>query len=114
MEATPSFSEISLRRLGGAPDLRVPCVFGQRLNGYHPFEGLEFELILVNAIQKPVLRGEVGARALRNPEGRGKGRRVVKTSEHTTAWALSAIWRRVPLYLWVGWTIGPVFFIGQS
>ena len=24
--------------------------------------------------QKPVLRGEVGARALRNPEGRGKGR----------------------------------------
>ena len=39
MEAIPSFSVISLRRLGGAPDLRVPCVFGQRLNGYHPFEG---------------------------------------------------------------------------
>jgi hypothetical protein len=39
MEATPPFSVISLRRLGGAPDLRVPCVFGQRLDGYHPFEG---------------------------------------------------------------------------
>jgi hypothetical protein len=31
---------ISHRRPGGSPDLRVPCVFGQRLDGYHPVEGL--------------------------------------------------------------------------
>ena len=35
--------------------------------------------------QRPVLRGRVGARALHNPEGRGKGRRVVHTSEHAAS-----------------------------
>jgi hypothetical protein len=53
MEAAPSFSMICIRRLGGTPDLRVPCVFGQRLNGYHPFEGTivvwYFALALVQA-----------------------------------------------------------------
>ena len=47
---------------------------------------LELELIQSHMTQKPVLRGEVGARALRNPEGRGKGRKVVHTSEHVAAW----------------------------
>jgi hypothetical protein len=50
MEATPPFSVISLRRLGGAPDLRVPCAFGQRLNGYHPFGGH----IVVFYLHRPV------------------------------------------------------------
>jgi hypothetical protein len=39
MEAIPFFSVISLHRLGGAPDLRAACVFGQRLGVYHPFGG---------------------------------------------------------------------------
>ena len=46
----------------------------------------ELELIQPQITQKPMLRGEVGARTLRNPEGRGKGRRVVHTSEHASAW----------------------------
>jgi hypothetical protein len=54
-EATQSFSVISPRQLGGAPDLRAPCVFGQRLNGYHPFEGsiavVYFALALVQALR---------------------------------------------------------------
>jgi hypothetical protein len=47
---------------------------------------LEFGLIRPHLAQKPVLRGEAGARALRGPEGRGKGRRVVHTGEHAAAW----------------------------
>jgi hypothetical protein len=47
---------------------------------------LELELIQAQMTQKPVLRVEVGARALRNPEGRGKGRRAVHTGEHAAAW----------------------------
>ena len=38
MEAIPPLSVISLRRLGGAPDLRVPCVFSQQRDGYNPIE----------------------------------------------------------------------------
>ena len=38
-EATLFSSVSSHRRLSGSPGLRVPCVFGQRLNDYHPFEG---------------------------------------------------------------------------
>ena len=49
------------------------------------FEALELELKLElvqsNMTQKPMLRGEVGACALLNPEGRGKGRKVVYSSE---------------------------------
>ena len=55
MEVIPSFSVISL---GGAPDLRARCVFGQRLrlNGYYPFEGsivvvVYFALALVQALR---------------------------------------------------------------
>ena len=47
---------------------------------------LELELIQSHMTQKPMLRGEVGARALRNPEGRGRGRKVVHTSELVAAW----------------------------
>ena len=47
---------------------------------------LELELIQSHMTQKPMLRGEVGARALRNQEGRGKGRKVVHTSELVAAW----------------------------
>ena len=47
---------------------------------------LELELTQPHMTQKPVLRGEVGARALRSPEGRGKGRKVVHTSEFVAAW----------------------------
>jgi hypothetical protein len=55
-EAFLSFSVISHRRLGGSPDLiRVPCVFGQRLNHYHPSEGFivvfYFTLALVQALR---------------------------------------------------------------
>ena len=46
----------------------------------------ELELIQSHMTQKPMLRGEVGARALRNQEGRGKGRKVVHTSELVAAW----------------------------
>jgi hypothetical protein len=41
---------------------------------------LELGLVQSQMAQKPMLRGEVGARALRNQEGRGKGRKVVHTS----------------------------------
>jgi hypothetical protein len=51
MGAIPSYSVISLRRLGGASDLRVPCVFGQRLNGYHPAEG---SIVVFNFALAPV------------------------------------------------------------
>ena len=47
---------------------------------------LELELIQSHMTQKPMLLGEVGARALRNPEGKGKGRKVVHTSEHVAGW----------------------------
>ena len=55
MGAILSYSVISLRRLGGAPDLRVPCVFGQRLNGYHPVEGsiVVFNIALVPVFAEP-------------------------------------------------------------
>ena len=54
-KAILSSSVISFRRLGGLPDLRVPCVFGQRLDGYNPFEGsiavFFFALALVQALR---------------------------------------------------------------
>jgi hypothetical protein len=43
-------------------------------------------LMLSHMTQKPVLRVEYGARALRNPVGRGTGRRMVHISEHASAW----------------------------
>jgi hypothetical protein len=52
--------------------------------GHYKVE-LELELKQSHMTQEPMLRGEVGARALRNPEGRGKGRRVIYTSEHAAA-----------------------------
>ena len=47
---------------------------------------LELELIQPQMTQKPMLRGEVGARALRNLEGRGEGRRAVQSGEQAAAW----------------------------
>jgi hypothetical protein len=38
-EAILPSSVISLRWLGGSPDQRVPCVFGQRLKGNYSTEG---------------------------------------------------------------------------
>jgi hypothetical protein len=62
---------------------------------------LELELTQPHVTQKPMLRGEVGARALRNPEERGKGRKVVHTSEHVAAWwdARACMCCRLPLAL---------------
>ena len=48
-------SVISLCRLGGPPDLRAPCIFGPRLNGYNPLKGpivaFHFTLALVEALR---------------------------------------------------------------
>ena len=38
-------------RLGGSPGQRVPCVFGQRLNGYHPFEGFAVVIYFTLALR---------------------------------------------------------------